>query len=186
MDGGSLMDSESLGEVKKVLAGFPGLADVAVVEHDAGQPDACLIAYIVPSGPGLDLPEVHAHARKALSNGCMPAVIMVIDEIPVTDSGALNTAALPVPELNGLLPYQAPATPRQEILCELFAQVLGVARCGVDSDFFDLGGRSIEAMLLAGRINADLDVRISMADLFKAPTVGDLDRRLDQLADTRK
>jgi Phosphopantetheine attachment site len=41
-------------------------------------------------------------------------------------------------------------------------------------------------MLLAGRINADLDVRISMADLFKAPTVGDLDRRLDQLADARK
>jgi hypothetical protein len=83
MDGGLLTDSESIGEVKKALAGFPGLADVAVVGHGAGQPDACLIAYVVPSGPGLDLPEVHAHARKALSSGCMPAVIMVIDEIPV-------------------------------------------------------------------------------------------------------
>ena len=67
-------------------------------------------------------------------------------------------------------PYQAPATPRQEILCELFAQVLGVARCGTGSDFFDLGGRPVEAM----------------ADLFKAPTVADLDRRLDQLAGTGK
>jgi hypothetical protein len=57
--------------------------------------------------------------------------------------------------------------------------------CGVDSDFFDLGGRSVEAML-AGRINAALDVRITMADLFKAPTVADLDRRLDQMAGTRK
>ena len=74
------MDSESIGEVKKALAGFPGLADVAVVEHgDAGEPDACLIAYVVPSGPGLDLAEVHAHARKALSNDCVPAAIMVID-----------------------------------------------------------------------------------------------------------
>jgi len=51
--------------------------------------------------------------------------------------------------------------------------VLRVARCGVNSDFFDLGGRSVEAMMLAGRINADLNVRITMADLFRAPTVAD-------------
>jgi hypothetical protein len=54
----------------------------------------------------------------------------------------------------------------------------------MDSDFFDLGGRSIEG--LAGRINAALDVRVSMADLFKAPTAGNTDRRLDQMADARK
>ena len=47
------MDSESIGEVKKALESFPGLADVAVVEHGAGQADECLIAYVVPSGPGL-------------------------------------------------------------------------------------------------------------------------------------
>jgi hypothetical protein len=61
-----------------------------------------------------------------------------------------------------------------------------VARCGVNSDFFDLGGRSVEAMLLAGRINADLDVRITMADLFRTPTVAELDGHLDKMADTRK
>jgi hypothetical protein len=186
MGGEPLMDSEGISDVKKALAGFPGLAGVAVVEHGAGQADECLIGYVVPSGPGLDLPELHAYARKTLHNASMPAAIMVIDEIPVTAAGAVNVAALPVPELNGLLPYQAPATPRQEILCELFAQVLRVARCGTGSDFFDLGGRSVEAMLLAGSINAGLDVRITMADLFKAPTVADLDARLDQLADTRK
>jgi acyl carrier protein len=186
MDGEPLMDSESIGEVKKALEGFPGLADVAVVEHGAGQADECLIAYVVPSGPGLDVPELHAYARKTLRNASMPAAITAIDAIPVTAAGEVNVAALPVPELSGLLPYQAPATPRQEILCELFAQVLRVARCGVDSDFFDLGGRSVEAMVLAGRINTDLNVRITMADLFKAPTVADLDRRLDQMADMRK
>jgi aryl carrier-like protein len=178
-----LMDGGSIGEVEKVLAGFPGLAGVAVVEHGADAADQCLIAYVVPSGPGLDLPEVHAQARKALRDGVMPAAILVVDEIPVTAAGAVNAAALPVPELTGLVPYQAPATARQELLCELFAQVLGVARCGVGSDFFDLGGRSVEAMVLAGRINAELGVRITMAELFTAPTVADLDRRLDQIAD---
>jgi hypothetical protein len=148
--------------------------------------DECLIAYVVPAGPGLEVPELHAYARQAMRAGCLPAAIMVVDQIPQTAAGAVDAGALPVPELNGLVPYQAPATPRQEILCELFAQVLGVARCGTGSDFFDLGGRSVEAVLLAGRINAGLGVRITMADLFKAPTVADLDRRLDQLADTRR
>jgi nonribosomal peptide synthetase DhbF len=186
MDGEPLMDSDRIGEVKSALAAFPGLADVTVIEHSAGQADQCLIAYVVPSGPGLDVPELHAYARKALTNGSMPAAIVVVDEIPATAAGAIDVGALPVPELAGLLPYHAPATPRQEILCELFAQVLGVARCGVDSDFFDLGGRSIEAMMLAGRISTSLGIRVSMADLFRAPTVGDMDRRLNLMADARK
>jgi Phosphopantetheine attachment site/AMP-binding enzyme C-terminal domain len=180
------MTPESIGEVKAALADFRGLADVTVIEHGVGQADQCLIAYVVPSGPGLDVPELHAYARKTLTNGSMPAAIVVVDEIPVTAAGAVNVAALPVPELSGLLPYQAPATPRQEVLCELFAQVLGVARCGTGGDFFDLGGRSVEAMVLAGRISSALGVRVSMADLFKAPTAGDLDRRLDLMADARK
>ena len=186
MGGEPLMDSESISAAKKALEAFPGLADVTIVEHDAGQAEECLIAYVVPSGPGLDASELRAHARKMLPNGSMPAAIMVVDEIPVTAAGAVNLAALPVPELSGLLPYRAPATPRQELLCELFAQVLGVARCGVDSDFFDLGGRSVEAMVLAGHISAALDLRVSMADLFKAPTVAHLDRRLDEMASARK
>ena len=180
------MDSEGIAEVKTALAAFPGLAGVTVVEHGAGQAGQCLIAYVAPSGPGLDVPELNAYARKALRNGSMPAAIVVVDEIPVTAAGAVDTAALPVPDLSGLLPYRAPATPRQEILCELFAEVLGVARCGLDNDFFDLGGRSVEAMLLAGRISTALGVRLSMADLFKAPSAADIDRRLDVMADARK
>ena len=62
-----------------------------------------------------------------------------------------------------------------------------MARRGLRSDFFDLGGRSIEAMVLAGRISAAPGIRVSMADLFKAPTAGNTDgRQLDQMADARK
>jgi|SRR5579859_959630 len=123
---------------------------------------------------------------ETLAGASMPAVIMAVDQIPVTAAGTADAAALPVPELAGLLPYQRPATPRQELLCELFAQVLGVARCGTGSDFFDLGGRSVEAMMLAGRISSALGIRLTMADLFKAPTVADMDHRIDQLTDARK
>src|SRR5487761_1638736 len=83
-------------------------------------------------------------------------------------------------------PPPRPPPPRQDLLCELFAQVLGVARCGTGSDFFDLGGRSVEAMMLAGRISSALGIRLTMADLFKAPTVADMDHRIDQMTQTRK
>ena len=180
------MDSAGIGEVTAALEAFPGLAGVAVVEHGAGTEEECLIGYVVPAGPGLDVPELHAHARKALSHEALPAAIMVVDEIPVTAAGEVSAAALPVPELAGLVPYAAPGTPRQELVCDLFAEVLGVARCGTGSDFFDLGGRSLEAMMLAGRISSALGVRVSMADLFKAPTPGDMDHRLDQLTQASK
>ena len=139
MDGEPLMDSEGIGEVRAALAALPGLAGVAVIEHDAGPAGRCPIAYVASSDPGLDVPELHAYARKALLNGSMPAAIVVLDEIPVTAAGAV-----------------------------------------------DLGGRSIEAMVLAGRISTALGIRISMADLFKASAVGDMDRRLDLMADARK
>ncbi len=186
VEGEPLMTTESIGEARAVLADFPGLADVAVIEHGAGQDDQCLIGYVVPSGPGLDVPELQAYARKSLPNESMPAAIVVVDEIPVTAAGTVNAVALPVPDLAALLPYIAPATPRQELLCELFAEVLGVARCGVNSDFFDLGGRSVEAMVLAGRISAALGTQVSMADLFRAPTVGEMDSRLSQISDAQK
>jgi acyl carrier protein len=179
------MDPEGIGEVRSTLAAFPGLAEVTVIERDADQAGHCLIAYVVPSGPGLDIPELHAYARKALPNGRMLAAIVVLDEIPATAAGTVDATALPVPKLSGLLPYQAPTTPRQEILCELFAEVLGVTRCGTDNDFFHLGGNSIEAVVLAGRISTALGIRITIADLFKASTPGDMDRRLS-LMEERK
>lgn len=180
------MASSAMDEVESVLAAFPGVAGVAVTEHDGEPDDRYLVAYVAPSGPGLDMTELHAHARKTFSASILPAAILLVDEIPVTTSGAVDVDALPVPELDGLLPYRAPVTARQEVLCNLFAEVLGVARCGMENDFFDLGGRSVEAMVLAGRISTALGVRMSMADLFRAPTAADLDRRLDAKADARK
>jgi Phosphopantetheine attachment site len=64
--------------------------------------------------------------------------------------------------------------------------VLGVFSCGNGSDFFDLGGRSIQAMMLAGQISTARGIRISTADLFKASTLGDMNGRLDLMADARK
>jgi aryl carrier-like protein len=72
------------------------------------------------------------------------------------------------------------AAGRRELLCALFAEVLGVERAGLDDDFFDLGGQSVQAMVLAARIRAELGVDLPVAALFDAPTVAELDRLLGQ------
>jgi acyl carrier protein len=173
------MSPVSAPEVHAALRAYPGLADVVVAEKVARHAGQCVVAYVAPSGRGLDLKALHAHARRLMPDHQVPAAIVVVDAIPVTAEGAANLEALPEPDLDGLMPYRAPDTPRRQALCAIFADVLGWPRLGLDDDFFSLGGGSVDAMLLAGRISAQLDVKISMADLFDAPTVAELDLRLD-------
>jgi nonribosomal peptide synthetase DhbF len=170
-------------DTESVLATFPGLADCIVVEHGIAPDERCLVAYVVPGAPDIDVTALHAHARRGLPGPLTPAAIVVVDKLPLAADGTVDPALLPEPNLDGLLPYRAPSTARQETLCALFAEILGVARCGLDSDFFRLHGRSVDAVLLAARISADLGVRVSMTELFRAPTPAELDRRLD--ADSR-
>ncbi len=173
MDGKLLMDPESIHQVEAALAAFPGLDNVCVMELDAEPVGRCLVAYVAPAS--VKMAALQAHARKLLPGRLVPTAIVATDASAVT----AERQALPVPDLSGLVPYRAPDSARQAALCEIFADVLGVPRFGVDDDFFSLGGRSVDAMLLSGRISAALGVRMSIGDLFDAPTVAELDRRLD-------
>ncbi len=76
------MDPEGTSDVRTALAAYPGLAGVAVIEHDAGPDGQCLIAYVAPSGPGLDIGDLHAHARKTLAGSQLPAAIVVLTRSP--------------------------------------------------------------------------------------------------------
>jgi nonribosomal peptide synthetase DhbF len=80
------------------------------------------------------------------------------------------------------VPYRAPQNGRQERLCEIFADVLHLPRVGADDDFFELGGQSIDGVLITTRANTDLGCQLSLADLFDAPSVAALDQLLDETA----
>jgi amino acid adenylation domain-containing protein len=157
------------GEIQAVLAGHPMVDQAAVIARGD-----VLVAYVVGAGV---LPEQVRHwAAGRLPEYMVPAAVVVLDELPLTGNGKLDRAALPAPHYTAT--SRGPATPREELLCNAFAQVLGADRVGVDDDFFALGGHSLLATRLVNRIREVLDIEIPLRTIFEARTVAALAQRL--------
>ncbi|WP_107656874.1 non-ribosomal peptide synthetase [Nocardia suismassiliense] len=125
-------------------------------------------------------------AAERLPEFMVPSVVMVIDDVPLTANGKLDRAALPDPEFAAAAQYRAPSSERERVLAELFAEILGLDRVGVDDSFFALGGHSLLATRLASRIRAVLGVEVPIRVIFDAATVAELDRRWPELAPSRR
>ena len=120
-----------------------------------------------------------AAARAALADRLpaymVPAAVVVLDALPLTVNGKLDTRALPAPEYQDADRYRAPADAIEEILAGIYAQVLGLERVGVDDSFFDLGGDSILSMQVVARARA-AGVLCRPRDIFVEQTVARLAR----------
>jgi amino acid adenylation domain-containing protein len=109
-------------------------------------------------------------AARRLPEHMVPSSIVVLDEIPVTANGKLDRRALPSPDPAVSTSDREPATDRERLLCQMFAEILGVPKIGPDDSFFDLGGHSLLATRLVARIRAALGVELAVRSVFESPT----------------
>ncbi|GLZ80229.1 hypothetical protein Afil01_50360 [Actinorhabdospora filicis] len=163
------------GEIEAALAARPGVEGAAVVAVPDRHGQARLIGYLVADA-SLDTAAVRAALAERLPDYCVPSALVVLDALPLTPNGKLDRAALPEPAPAG--PSRAPRLPGEEIMCGLFADVLGLAAVGPEDDFFALGGHSLLATRLVGRIRSLLEADLDVGDLFGAPTPAGLAARL--------
>ncbi|MFI7382189.1 amino acid adenylation domain-containing protein [Streptomyces sp. NPDC049813] len=170
------------GEIVAVLERRPGIARAAVVLRSVGARDAHgteqLVAYVVPtSDPGTAAAEPDRDALRAvvaaeLPGYMVPAAFVALDALPLTASGKLDGAALPDPRDEHVTrgSGRPPAGPREDLLCALFAEVLGMERCWADDDFFALGGHSLLAARLLAHVRDATGTDLGIRALFEAPT----------------
>ncbi|WP_446685436.1 amino acid adenylation domain-containing protein [Kibdelosporangium aridum] len=157
------------GEVEAALLTHPAVSQAVVVARTDR-----LIGYVVAQE---DATRLRSFLMSRLPEHLVPSNIVVLPEFPLTPNGKLDRRALPEPEVTVVL--REAHTPAEQALCELFAEVLGVPRVGVDSGFFELGGHSLLATRLVSRIRGVLGVEVPIRAVFDAPTPARLAEVLD-------
>ncbi|MER5362926.1 amino acid adenylation domain-containing protein, partial [Streptomyces sp. NPDC002785] len=139
-----------LGEIESVLTALPQVAQAVVVVREEPAGPRRLVAYAVPEGAAADPAELRSAVARELPEHMVPSAVVVLDALPLTPNGKLDRAALPAPGTPADT-GRAAVTEREQILCELFAQVLGLPAVGAERSFFDLGGDSIVSIQLVSR-----------------------------------
>ncbi|MFC5720643.1 amino acid adenylation domain-containing protein [Streptomyces gamaensis] len=162
------------GEVRTAVLAHPDVASAAVAAVRRGNGARQLVAYVVARAghKAPDTGALRAFLAASLPEHMVPSACLALERLPLTPAGKLDRAALPAPDWNALAraAYVAPRTPAETAVTEVWAEVLGVERVGVEDDFFDLGGDSILSMRVVSRLRAALGVRLPARALFAAPT----------------
>ncbi|QWY63704.1 non-ribosomal peptide synthetase (plasmid) [Mycobacterium avium subsp. hominissuis] len=172
-----------LGEIQAALSGLDEVNQSVVIVREDRPGDKRLVGYATESSPGaLDVTTARARLREGLPPYMVPAALVVIEALPLTVNGKLNTRALPAPAYRDA-DYRAPGNELEHLLADTYAEVLGLDRVGIDDSFFDLGGDSLSAMRLVATLNKALHTHLNVRTLFNAPTVAALSQQVDKHTD---
>ncbi|MGW1741172.1 amino acid adenylation domain-containing protein [Nocardia sp. NPDC001965] len=158
-----------LGEVEAALSACATVAQAVATLR----PDGRLLGYVVPVAGAVCAPNaLRTELSRVLPAAMMPDDIVVLEAFPATTAGKVDRSALPEPAPRDI-PYRAPSTPVEQTLAEVFGQVLGRDRVGIDESFFAMGGDSVMSILLVSRAKSR-GVHVTPAQVFERPTVAGL------------
>ncbi|HEX7318160.1 MAG TPA: amino acid adenylation domain-containing protein, partial [Pyrinomonadaceae bacterium] len=164
-----------LGEIEAALCAHDAVRQALVATQDSPNGDRRLVAYAVCNeGEQLSGGELRAHLQGRLPEYMVPASFVLLDEMPALPNGKIDRRALSLMHIAGTstaTEYVAPRTPVEEMLCALWAELLGVERVGTGDNFFELGGHSLLATRAISRIRESFEVSVALRPLFESPTV---------------
>ncbi|MDO8544835.1 MAG: amino acid adenylation domain-containing protein [Opitutaceae bacterium] len=161
-----------LGEIEAALAGHPSVSECVVVARGEAT-NARLLGYVVAAAGGsIEVAALRAHLGQKLPEYMVPVVLTVLDELPRTTSGKINRKALPDPEVTTeSAPFVAPRSTAEELMADIWRDVLGLKQIGVHDSFFELGGHSLLAAQVITRVQDALNVDLTMQQFFASPTI---------------
>jgi len=163
-----------LGEIEAALRSLPEIADVAVALKEETSFGKQLVAYLVSSNGALpDSTALRRRLNKGLPGYMLPSVFVPMEDLPRSPNGKIDRGALPA-AVQHTHDARAPQSPEEIALCAMFAEVLHREQVGVEDDFFALGGDSLSAMRLIGRVCSGFGIALSLRDFYSASNVGEL------------
>ncbi|AUX46361.1 hypothetical protein SOCE26_078670 [Sorangium cellulosum] len=160
-------------EVESALLRHPGLRQAVVAVREDAPGDQRLVAYVVPQQrEHLHSSEVRGFLEQQLPAHLVPQSIVLLEALPLTPNGKVDRRALPAPSReSGRTEHAAPRTPMEQMVADVFAQVLRMDRVGIHDSFFALGGHSLLAVQVISRIRSALGIGLPLQTLFEAPSV---------------
>jgi amino acid adenylation domain-containing protein len=167
-----------LGEIEWVLRQYWEVLEAVVVAREEEPGDKRLVAYVVgEEGVEPSVGDIQKYLREKLPGYMVPGAYVVLEEMPLTETGKVDRRALPAAHGMGAVSderYVAPRTPLEELVGAIWCDVLNLHRVGIHDNFFAIGGHSLRATQVVSRIREMLDVEIPLRALFESPTVSGL------------
>ncbi len=163
------------GEIEARLCAYPGVSEAVVtaVQTPSGRETGRLAAYLTSAGehePGQD--DLRAWLADRLPDYMIPATFTVLPRLPITGNGKIDYAALPAPAATAAQPsLRPPRTETERRLEAIFNEVFDRTATSLEDDFFDLGGHSVLAVMLASRVQREFGVKLPVRSVFRAPTI---------------
>jgi amino acid adenylation domain-containing protein len=163
-------------EVNAILARHPSVTASYVLPIKDRQGENALAAYVVSATDPI-APELRSYLSRQLPAAMVPSYYTFLDELPLTPNGKVNRRALPAPDfvrLSSARQFVEPRNAAEEVVAEIWAEVLGLERVGVCDNFFELGGHSLKATQVTARIYTLFQIDLPLQTIFEKATVAEL------------
>nr|WP_262416021.1 non-ribosomal peptide synthase/polyketide synthase [Pseudomonas fluorescens] len=173
-----------LGEIENRLLNCPGIKEAVVLARRDAQETPRLVAYFTAHDGQLDSVELHAQLSTRLPEYMLPTAWVQLEALPLNNNGKIDRKALPAPTQAAMLSrvYAAPVTALEENLARIWAGLLQVEQVGRHDNFFELGGHSLLAMRMLSQVRQQLDVELTLAELFANPELAAVAQVLSRAA----